>query len=107
VAGQGRVRPRGGGDREAQADGLVHQAERERVADAVRQLVDHVERGGGDQESIGRRQDVRIIGILVVHADRVTGQLGQAGGVHELGAVRRGDHADVPALGLGKADEFR
>ena len=105
VPGQRGVRPRHRDDRQAGAEALVQQPERQRVADAQRQPVDRAERGRGHDERVGRRQHVRIIRLLVVRPDRMTGQPGQAARVEELGPVRSGDHADVPALLLGEADE--
>ena len=94
------------GDRLPGGEPFVEQAEREGVADAVRPLVDRIERGRCDDERIRReRQDVWVLWPLVVVADGVAGQAGEPGRVDELGSGGRGDHARVPALILRPGDE--
>src|SRR5580704_2093371 len=53
MPGQGRVRPGNGDDRQAGAQALVQQTERQRVADTQGQPVDRAERGRGHDERVG------------------------------------------------------
>src|SRR3954462_5924568 len=105
MPGQRRARVRYGDDRDAETDGLVEQAEGERVAGAVCPFVERVERAGCYHHGIGWWQDVGLVGLLVVGAHDMTGQLGEPGYVHELEGGWRGDDADLPPVGPQRGHE--
>jgi hypothetical protein len=92
-------------DGQAQAGGLVQQAEGEGVADAVRPYVDRVEAGRRNHQGVSGRQHVRFIGLLVLAPHWIAGHVCQAGGVQELHPVRGCDYAHVPAHLLGELHE--
>jgi hypothetical protein len=98
--------PGGSKDRQAEADCLIQQAKRERVADATGKFVDRVECRWRNDKGVGWRKHVRLVRMLVLHPYWMR-QSGLARGVSELDRVRCENDAHVPAVRLRENDEIR
>ena len=107
MLGEGSTRVRYGNDRYTQPNRLVEQAQSQRVAGSVRPFVERIECAGRHDHGVRWREDVGLVGLLVVMAHDVPGQLGKGIGVHELQRRRGGDDADLPAVRLQRRHERR
>jgi hypothetical protein len=90
-----------------QADGLVENSEGKGVAGAIGPLVDGVEGGRRNDDGIGWRESIWLVGLLVVVSDRTASCSGGLLKVHELEGRRGGDDACVPTECTCFRDEVR
>jgi hypothetical protein len=101
MLGLGGIDERQGHEWEALADGLGQQPQCKGVADPGRPLVDRVEGRRRDHNGVRRRQHSGFVGLLVLRSDRMAGGGFEGRLVDEAAAAGGGDHAHLPAFGLG------